>query len=84
MTHQEITQAVHKIWFGKPKERNIIIHTGAGGMDLFDEMMEESAGFKRIPIGKKVLRILRRLKPVIRKNRTGIYYKLVSNGKVFQ
>ena len=82
MTHQEIEESLRDMWFNnRSKERTITIHTGVGGMDLFDEAIDESMGYKRIRIGKKVLRILRVLKPVILKNKAGVYYKLVSTKK---
>lgn len=58
--------------------REYRIYTGAGGMELFEEAMEKAFGFKRVYIGKKVLRILRRVKTPIKKSRlTGRYYKLI-------
>lgn len=54
-----------------------IIRTGAGGYDLFQEAFEKKVGFERVYIGKKVLRILRRLKNPIRKSMNKRYYKLI-------
>lgn len=51
---------------------------------MFEEAMENQLGLQRIYIGKKVPRILRILRTEIKKSRTGRYYKLVGNGKVFQ
>lgn len=60
-----------------PKERRTIIHTGTGGYDLFLECVEEKEGFSRVYIGKKVPRILRKLKITIKLSPKNIYYKLV-------
>lgn len=43
-------------------DRQIRIYTGRGGMELVNEAFEDVAGLKRVYIGKKVLRILRRKK----------------------
>lgn len=64
--------------------RSIRLYTGVGGYELFQEAMEASAGLKRIYIGKKVMRILRRLKTPIRKSVSGRYYKLISDGQILQ
>lgn len=51
-------------------------------MDLFMEAMEESQGMKRVYVGSKVPRILRRLKTPIRRSQyTGKYYKLIGERK---
>lgn len=61
--------------------RNINIYTGAGGMDIFEEALQWHLGIRRIYIGKKVPRILRRLKTTIRKSPyTDRYYKII--GKI--
>lgn len=80
----EINEISEKMrdWMNNQPERKIIIRTGVGGFDLFTETMENSAGFERVRIGKKVPRILRRLKTPIKKSPVGYYYKLVRNGKV--
>ena len=56
------------------------MRTGVGGMDLFEEALDERNGFDRVHIGKKVLRILRVVNKNIKKNRAGNFYKLVKNG----
>lgn len=60
--------------------RNVKIYTGVGGYELLMEAMENQLGYSRVYIGKKVLRILRRLKTPIKKSPTGRYYKLMKNG----
>lgn len=58
--------------------RNIRLYTGAGGMDVFEEAMQEQVGLKRIYLGKKVLRILRKTKtPIMKSAYTGRWYKLM-------
>lgn len=49
--------------------------TNAGGMDMFEEAMENNVGLKRVYIGHKVPRILRRLRGKIIKSYTKGYYK---------
>jgi len=59
------------------------MYTGAGGMDMFEEAMGEAVGLKRIWLGRKVLRILRRLKGSIRKSPyTGKYYRQMGQIKL--
>ena len=59
-------------------DRIMKIYTGVGGYNLFQEAMEEKLlGTKRIYIGKKVPRILRKLKTPIHKSVTGIYFKRI-------
>ena len=83
MDYEEISKMIKDYWGNQPipKERTIRMYTSVRGMDIIEERLDEHIGFKRIPIGKKVLRILRVLKLVIRKNKAGTYYKLVSNKK---
>lgn len=57
-------------------ERRIKIYTGVGGMDLFEEVFEEHAGFKRVHIDKTPPRFLRDIVK-FRKNRAGRYYRLL-------
>jgi hypothetical protein len=64
--------------------RGIKIYTGVGGMDLFEEAMEEHAGLKRVYIGKKVPRILRKLPISIKKSLSGRYYRLISTKKLIR
>ena len=75
MDYEEISKMIKDYWDDqpKPKERTIRMYTGVGGIDIIEERLDEYIGFKRIPIGKKVLRILRVLKLVIRKNKAGTY-----------
>lgn len=68
----------------RTKERSIRIMTGAGGYELIQEAMEKAGGFYRIYIGKKVVRILRRLKtPILKSSLSKRYYKLMKSGQVF-
>lgn len=63
-------------------ERSIKIYTGVGGMDLFEECLEEQCGFKRLYMSK-VPRILRRIKGIrILKSRTGRWYRRVGRVEV--
>jgi len=56
-------------------ERTIKIHTGIGGYNLFQEAFEEIAlGTKRVYLGKKIPRILRRVHKNIHKSVNGIYF----------
>lgn len=55
----------------------MIIHTGAGGFDLFNEAMEREFGFERVYIGKKTPRFLRKPGTRVRKSASGRYYKLL-------
>jgi len=57
--------------------RSITLHTGVGGYNLFGETVDDQRGFKRIYIGKKVPRILRKLNFTILRAPIGKYYKLV-------
>jgi len=64
----------------------MIIRTGRGGYELFQEGIEHATGRTRIYIGKKVLRILRYTRGRIHKSSlSGRYYRLVkleTNGEV--
>ncbi len=60
-----------------PEQRRIKLYTGVGGYDLFSEGIEESMGFKRVYIGLKVPRFLRKLGFKILLSPRGRYYKLV-------
>lgn len=54
--------------------RNIIIRTGVGGYNMFQEAFEEQTlGTKRVYVGRKVLRILRRVHK-IHKAVNGVYF----------
>lgn len=56
-------------------ERNIKIYTGVGGYNLFEETFEEiTLGTKRVYIGKKIPRILRKVHKNICKSVNGIYF----------
>lgn len=63
-------------YFSKPR-REITIHTGIGGMELFQEAIEKKLGFERVYMGKKVLRILRINKISIGKSHTGRYFRKI-------
>lgn len=63
------------------EERKIVIRTGTGGYEMFQEGMENQFGLYRIYIGKKVMRILRISKIPIKKSLTGRYYKLLRNSE---
>lgn len=80
LTLKALQEAIKKFYF-VPQERHYTVMTGAGGMDLFEEKMENWAGFGRRYIGKKVPRILRYIKGiVIQKSRSGNYYRRI--GKI--
>lgn len=66
--------------FFPPTERRVMLRTGVGGMDLFEEAMEKSIGFSRIYIGKKVPRWLRIKKFTILKSHSGRWYRRI--GKI--
>lgn len=60
--------------YGQP--RKIRLYTGTGGADMFEDSLEfQITGRKRVYIGFKVLRILRRIKMDIRKSHSGRYFK---------
>jgi len=86
MELEEIRQKIQE-YLNIPKTvtvRRVTLRTGVGGMDMFEEAMENQVGLQRIYIGYKVPRILRILQGEIKKSHSGRYYKLVGNGKVFQ
>lgn len=56
--------------------RRIRLCTGIGGMDLFQESIENIAGYYRVYIGKKVSRITRLVPNKIKKSLSGRYYKV--------
>lgn len=53
------------------------IMTGSGGKELMDIAFEKAGGVERCYFGKKVPRIIRRLKKKIHQDRKGRYYKLI-------
>jgi len=64
--------------------RSIKIWTGAAGMESFEEAFQESVGLKRMYLGNKVLRILRKTKGVINKSSySGRYYRLFGLKKYY-
>lgn len=74
MTTEEIISEIRKSF--TPRERTITMHTGVGGMDMFEERMEEYAGLKRVYFRnlKKIARLFRKYFKI---SHTGHYYKLV-------
>lgn len=87
MDEKDIHKAIEEFYVDQPiQERRIKLYTGAGGMDLFEERMEQHVGLYRIYLGKKIPRILRILNFSIYKNHRGRYYKLLdkNNGKMVQ
>lgn len=65
--------------FDRPNEtRSIVIHTGAGGADLFEEALENQLGVQRQYLGHKPPRflkaVLRANGKKIRKSHTGNYF----------
>ncbi len=62
------------------QQRATVLRTGVGGMDLFEESMENKVGFSRIYIGKKVPRWMRIDKFTILKSRSGRWYRRI--GKI--
>lgn len=79
MENEEVRDKITEFFnnIQKPQTRSIVLHTGVGGYDLFETAIEKELGFERIVIGKKVPRILRRLKFTIKQSPVGYYYKLV-------
>lgn len=60
-----------------PRKQNIVIRTGVGGADMFQEVMEETMGFKRIYFPRnKVPRIISRF-TIVKKSLRNKYYKLI-------
>jgi hypothetical protein len=55
-------------------EANIQLHTGEGGADRFEEMLELQNGRERVYIGYKVPRYLRRTIKKIRRSHSGRYF----------
>lgn len=61
-------------------ERTLTIRTGWGGMDMLNEMIQKSGGYMRVYVGKKVPRILRKLKNLnLHKHRTRGYYRVIKD-----
>lgn len=57
--------------------RVVRMYTGVGGADMFEEEVEfKLTGKRRVYIGMKVARFLRRGKGLIRKSHSGRYYKM--------
>lgn len=78
MKEKEIKEAINKYFESwEPPRRTVTIRTGIGGYDMIMEATENGAGLTRVYIGKKVLRIIRRIKGKIYKSPRGIYYRLV-------
>lgn len=59
--------------------RGIVVQTGPGGYELFDEKMTNELGYTRIWLTKKPLRLLKNLKGKIHKSITGKYYRDIKN-----
>lgn len=51
----------------------MVLYTGAGGAELFDEAMDRHAGYERVYAGKKPLRLLKH--KLIKSPYTGRYYR---------
>lgn len=79
MDKKELAESIQEYfsYWRTPDPQSITIYTGAGGMDLIQESMDNAVGYLRIYIGKKVSRMLRVLKSPIRKSYSGRYYKLI-------
>lgn len=87
MEQQDIEKIIKKYYADQAiSERRIVVHTGVGGYDLFDEKFGNQVGLYRIYLGRQIPRILRRLKFKIFKNPAGRYYKLLDkkDGKMVQ
>jgi len=65
-------------------QRRVTIYTGVGGMDNFYELLEKDTGIKRIYIGNKPLRILRKLKGNIHKSYSKGYYRQIINNSIWE
>lgn len=74
---EKIRQAFAESFNHSRTGRAIVIYTGAGGMDVFDEMCEEYLGYKRVYLGAKVPRVLRKLRGGIYKSLTRGYYRRI-------
>lgn len=57
------------------ENRNIRIYTGAGGYDLFEELVLEGTGYKRVYLGRKLPRFLHNVKSTALISANGRYYK---------
>lgn len=79
LTEEMIEEKLREI-FARP-QRRIVLYTGIGGADNFDETIERRVGYTRVYIGKKVPRLLRSLKFTIHRSKRMLYYKLVKNDK---
>lgn len=77
LTKQSISSAIDEYYSKNFGDNAVVIHTGTGGMDKMGEHFEKYRGFYRIYIGKKVIRILRKLNFKIKKSFSGRYYKLM-------
>lgn len=79
ISKEEIAEKIEDMVYGPAKVvRSMKMYTGTGGMDKFDEAMENQLGYYRVYIGLKVPRILRRIKNIkIKKSVKGIYYRLL-------
>jgi hypothetical protein len=75
-SEQSIRDHLEKIFQPQVATRKVILRTGPGGADLFEEAVERGFGFERIYLGKKFPRILRKLPGRISKSHSGRYYRL--------
>jgi hypothetical protein len=85
MNHSEISidlikQAMAHVFY--PETRNITLHTGSYGFDLFEEEYAfQGTGLKRRYVGKKPLRILRKVH-TLHKAASGRWYFLYTPNSV--
>lgn len=80
ISFKELEESIKEFYYGKAESRQVKMYTNVYGYDLFEECMEGEIGYKRVYIGRKVPRILRKLKITIRQAHSGRFYKLIKNG----
>lgn len=76
ITAESIHEAIVKA-FRRPQQRTMRMYTGIGGYDNLLEAQERYIGYKRVYIGKKVPRLLKKLNFKVKKSLVGRYYKLI-------
>lgn len=76
-TEEVISKGLIEILSQRVPTRQIKMYTGVHGYDKFNEYFEDSLGLKRFYLGKKVIRIIKRLNFTIKTNPSGLKYKLI-------
>ncbi len=77
ITLERIQEVFKNLFYNKSPNTDgeIKLFTGGRGYDTYEEVLEDSVGLKRIYIGHKVPRIIKRLNFKIHKSITKGYYK---------